>query len=103
MKERINALGQYISKRDGKNFNYKIIKGDSIYRGLLFTVLKEDFVISDSKNEVLDTLYKMSMKYPDHIPQKLMKKYTHMKFQKAKEKKIENFNLNGKRYFIVKL
>ena len=37
MKEKISALGQYIVKQTGKNFNFKMIKPDGYYKGVLFS------------------------------------------------------------------
>ena len=32
MREKISALGQYIVKQTGKNFNFKMIKPDGYYK-----------------------------------------------------------------------
>ncbi len=101
MKDRIMALGLFINERLGKNINFKQIKGDSIYRGVLFSCMKEDYLISDKKSEVINTISIMSHKKAEDYPQKLVKKYTHTKFRKIRERKPIEYKVKGKSYFII--
>ena len=44
MKDRIMALGLYINERLNKNINFKQIKGDPVYRGVLFSCIKRKII-----------------------------------------------------------
>jgi len=103
MKDRIMALGLYINERLGKNINFKQIKGDPVYRGVLFIYKNEDYLVSDRKSEVIDTIVTMSRKKPEDYPQKMVKRYTHTKFKKIRERKPVEFKVKGKSYFIIKM
>ena len=103
MKDRLTAIGNYLNDKTKKKINFKTIKADRYYRGLLFTYMGDDYIISDSKPEMIDTLWKMSAARSMDFNKKDAKRYTHTKFMKAKEKKILNYNCNGKNYFVVEL
>ncbi|MGL6115260.1 hypothetical protein [Cetobacterium sp. SF1] len=103
MKNRINALGQYIVKATGKPFNFKLIKSCNIYKGVLFTVGNDDYLVTDDKAELLGTMELIAMRTSEDYPVKVAKKYTHAKFSKLNKKKEEIFVLNGIKYHIIKL
>ncbi|GLI55926.1 hypothetical protein PM10SUCC1_14400 [Propionigenium maris DSM 9537] len=103
MKERLAAIGNYLNDKSGKKINFKTIKADSYYRGILFTYMREDYLITDSKPEMIDILWKMSAARSEDFNKKDAKRYTHIKFRKAKEKKVLNYNYKGRNYFIVEL
>ena len=46
MLDRINALGQYLVEKLGKPFNFKQIKGDHMYPGILFSFAGEDYLMN---------------------------------------------------------
>ncbi len=103
MKDRMMALGLYINERLGKNINFKQIKGDPIYRGVLFTCMNEDYLVSNKKSEVINTIVAMSRKKAEDYPQKMVKRYTHTKFKKVRERKRERVKVKGRSYFIIKM
>ena len=103
MKNRLAAMGNYLNDKTNKKINFKTIKADSYYRGVLFTYMRDDYLITDSKPEMIDLLWKMSNARSEDFNKKDAKRYTHIKFKKAKEKKIVNYNCNGKNYFLVEL
>lgn len=103
MKDRLDAIGNYINDKSGKKINFKGIKADRVYRGLLFTYMGEDYIISDSKDEVIDVLWKMSAARSEDYNKKDAKRYTHIKFKKAKEKKVMDYSYKRKAYFVVEL
>ncbi|MCJ8341977.1 MAG: hypothetical protein MJH09_03865 [Cetobacterium sp.] len=103
MRDRIGALGQYIVKETGKPFNFKLIKTSTVYKGILFTVGTEDFLVTDDKRELLATTELIGMRTALDYPVKLAKRYTHAKFQHIDKKKEEIFIVNGKKYYIVRL
>jgi hypothetical protein len=103
MKDRITALGLYINEKLGKHINFKQIKGDPIYKGVLFTCMKEDYLISDKKSEVIDVIVTMSNRKAEDYPTKMVKRYTHTKFRKIRERKPVEFKVKGKSYFIIKM
>lgn len=98
------AVGSYINKKTGKTINFKGIKADnSLYKDILFSYLKDDYIITDSKEEMMEVLWQMSNVDSTKLNRKDAKKYTHTKFKRAKEKKIVNFGCNGRTYFIIEL
>lgn len=103
MKNRLAAIGSYLNEKTNKQINFKTIKADRHYKGLLFTYMGEDYIISDSKQEVIEVLWKMSSARSDDFNKKDAKRYTHIKFKKAKEKKIMTYGYNRKGYFVVEL
>ncbi len=103
MINRMQALGQYLILKKGKNFDFKQIKMDHFFKGVLFLIGTEHYIISDNESEILETTFKMSNTRFCDYPAKFAKKYTHMRFVKASQKSVEVFNLKGKKYFIVTL
>lgn len=103
MTDRIQVLGQYIIEKTKKNFNFKVIKMDSYFKNVLYCIGTEYYLVSDTEYEIIDTAHRMSTTRFCDYPEKFAKKYTHMRFVKANQKKIEAFNVKGKRYFIVQL
>ena len=103
MKDRMMALGLYINERLGKNINFKQIKGDPIYRGVLFSCMNEDYLVSNKKSEVINAIVTMSRKKAEDYPQKMVKRYTHTKFKKIRERKPVEFKVKGRSYFIIKM
>jgi len=103
MKNRLAAIGTYLNEKTKKQINFKTIKADRHYRGILFTYMGEDYLISDSKQEVIGALWQMSSAKSEDFNKKDAKRYTHIKFKKAKEKKIMNYSCNRRGYFVVEL
>lgn len=103
MIDRIQALGQYLINKTGKNFNFKQIKADSYFKGVLYTLGTENYLLSDSEYEIVETAHRMSTTRFCDYPEKFAKKYTHMRFVKANQKKIENFVYKGKKFYIITL
>lgn len=103
MKEKISALGQYIVKQTGKNFNFKMIKADGFYKGVLFSYGIDDYLVSNDRVELLSTIELISLRTSKDYPAKLVKRYTHSKFDRIGKKKEEILNLNGVKYYIIKL
>lgn len=101
--DRIAALGQYIVSKTGKNFNFKQIKGDTLYRGVLFSCGADDYLVSDEEEELTRVTIVLSARKGIDYPDKVAKRYTHTKFYKAKYKKPEVLTVKGKKYFIIKL
>lgn len=101
MVDRIQALGQYLVTKKGKNFDFKQIKADNFFKGVLFAIGTEHYLVSDNEFEVIEVANKMSTtKFADY-PAKFAKKYTHQRFVKANQKKYEMFQVKNKKYFIV--
>ena len=46
MIDRINALGQFLVNQTGKTFNFKSIKSDHMYPGILFSFAGEDYLVT---------------------------------------------------------
>ena len=103
MKGKISALGQYIVKTTGKNFNFKMIKPDGYYKGVLFSHGIDDYLVSSDRVELLSTIELISMKTARDYPGKLARRYTHSKFEKIGKKKEEVIVVNGVKYYIIKL
>ena len=103
MLDRIQVLGQYIIEKTKKNFNFKNIKMDSYFKNVLYFIGNDYYLVSNSEYEIVETANKMSMTKFSDYPEKFAKKYTHMRFVKANQKKIETFSFKGKKYFIVQL
>lgn len=103
MKDRIGALGEYINKKLGKKINFKNIKMHSIHRGFLFAFGADDYIVGNKLSEVEGVAVDLSYKKGEDYPPKLAKKYTHRKYQKAKDKKAEEIVFKGKKYYIIKL
>ncbi|MBC2851851.1 hypothetical protein H5J22_10635 [Cetobacterium sp. 8H] len=103
MKNKISALGQYIVKSTGRPFNFKQIKMDNIYKGVLFSVGTDDYLVTNDRRELLETIELMTIRTPRDYPGKLARRYTHAKFEKISSKKEEAIVLNGVKYFIIKL
>lgn len=104
MKDKLGVIGSYINKKYGKTINFKGIKADtSLYKGILFSYLKADYLVTNTKDEMIDILWKMSSVDSTKLNKKDAKKYTHTKYKRAKEKTITNFSHNGRKYFIVEL
>lgn len=103
MVDRIQALGQYLVAKKNKNFDFKLIKADQYFKGVLFSIGSDNYLVSDNEYEIIETANRMSTtKFCDY-PAKFAKKYTHMRFVKANQKKYEVFNVKNKKYFIVTL
>ena len=51
MLDRINALGQFLVNQTGKTFNFKQIKNDHMYPGILFSYSGEDYLVTPDKAE----------------------------------------------------
>ncbi|MBC2855171.1 hypothetical protein H3N56_01505 [Cetobacterium sp. 2A] len=103
MKNKISALGQYIVKKTGKPFNFKLIKADPIYKGVLFSIGTDDYLVTNDRVELLSTIELLSLRTSRDYPPKLIKRYTHAKFEKVKDKKEETVVLNGIRYTVIHL
>ena len=52
MIDRINALGQFLVNKTGKTFNFKQIKNDHMYPGILFSFSGEDYLVTPDKAEL---------------------------------------------------
>lgn len=52
MIDRINALGQFLVNQTGKTFNFKSIKSDHMYPGILFSFAGEDYLVTPDKAEL---------------------------------------------------
>ncbi|MGL4357599.1 hypothetical protein [Cetobacterium sp.] len=103
MKNKISALGQYLVKETGKNFNFKMIKPDGYYKGVLFSYGIDDYLVSSDRVELLGTIELISMKTARDYPAKLVRRYTHSKFDRIGKKKEETIVVNGVKYYIIKL
>jgi hypothetical protein len=103
MSDRMSALGEYINKGLGRKINFKGIKMHPIYRDALFSFGTDDYIVGEKASEVNGIAFELSTKRGEDYPPKLAKKYTHKKYQKAKEKKAEEIVFKGKKYFIIKL
>ncbi|MGL5964543.1 MAG: hypothetical protein ACRCZ2_09165 [Fusobacteriaceae bacterium] len=101
MLDRIQALGQYLVTKKGKNFDFKQIKADNFFKGVLFTVGTDNYLVSNNEFEIIETAHKMSTTRFCDYPAKFAKKYTHMRFVKANQKKSETFQFKNKKYFIT--
>lgn len=101
---KVNALGQYLINELKQNFNFKEIKKDSVYRDVLFTFRSEDYIICDNLEELekIITLMKYRATSGDY-PLKLLKRYTHRKFEKIHKKQVETMVVKQKKYYIIKL
>lgn len=87
MIDRINALGQFLVNKTGKNFNFKQIKNDHMYPGILFSFSGEDYLVTPDKAELDLTIALMSSRTFEDYPPKHARKYTHRKFEKINKKK----------------
>ena len=103
MKEKISALGQYIVKQTGKNFNFKMIKPDGYYKGVLFSYGADDYLVSSDRVELLSTIELISIKTSKDYPAKLVRRYTHSKFDKIGKKKEDTIVITGVKFYIIKL
>lgn len=104
MSNRLDALGMYLVQKGGKNFNFKLIKNNSIYPDILFSFGNDDYLVCDKEAELNSTIEIMEFRYSTKdYPPKLVKKYTHRKFEKISKKKKEYFSNKGIRYTIIKL
>ncbi len=103
MKEKISALGQYLVKQTGKNFNFKMIKPDGYYKGVLFSHGVDDYLVSSDRVELLSTIELIGMKTARDYPAKLVRRYTHSKFDKIHKKKEDSIVINGVKFYIIKL
>lgn len=101
--EKNYILGMYLSKKSGKNFNFKEIKQDNYYKNILFSHKNDFYLISDKKTEIEKLVMEMSMSKPENFPDKIAKKYTHMRYIKANQKKINEFIYLNVKYYIVLL
>lgn len=99
----MQALGQYIVTKTGKNFNFKSIKMDNFFKNLLYSVGNDYYIISDKEFDIVELTHKMATTKFSDYPEKFAKKYTHMRFLKANQKKAESFVFKGKKYFLVLL
>lgn len=97
----IRVLGEYINKKENKKIDFKGIKKHPLYTKNLYSYGIEDFVIGEKREEVQEILLAMSSKRAIDYPDKYAKKYTHKKFLKAKEKRMEEFKIGDKKFFIV--
>ena len=103
MKTKLEVIGNYLNEKTKNTINFKTIKTDVYYKGILFTYMKEDYLITETKEEMLDVLWQMSSARSDDFNKKDAKRYTHTKFKKAKEKNIISYGYKRKGYFIVEL
>lgn len=94
-------LGEYINKKTNKKIDFKGIKKHTLYQENLYVYGIDDYVISNNRMELQNLLITFSARRAEDYPEKLAKKYTHKKFLKAKEKKIEEFKVGDKKYYIV--
>lgn len=103
MVDRIQALGQFLVKKTGKNFDFKVIRGDNFFKGTLFSIGENYYLVSNNEMEIIEIAYKMSHTRFCDYPAKFAKKYTHMRFVKAEQKRPEVFMVKNKRYSIITL
>ncbi|MGL4534015.1 MAG: hypothetical protein ACRC0V_03890 [Fusobacteriaceae bacterium] len=103
MIDRIQALGQFLVKKTGKNFDFKVIRADNFFKGVLFSIGETYYLVSDKEMETIDAASKMSHTRFCDYPAKFARKYTHMRFVKAEQKRSEIFMMKNKRYYIVTL
>jgi len=101
--DNIRILGEYINKKENKKIDFKGIKRHTLYKDNLFTYGSIDYVVSGNREELQNLLITFSSRRPEDYPDKLAKKYTHKKFLKAREKRIEEFKIGDKKYYIVAL
>lgn len=99
----ITAVGEYINKNSKQKINFKQIKMDNYFKGLLFSYKLDDYLISEDKGKLKDFGNKLKDSKFEDYPKKLAKRYTHTKFKKINEKKIDIIKLKDKQYFIIKL
>lgn len=97
------VLGEYINKKEARKIDFKQVKKHTLYRDNLYTYNGEDYVISNSREELQNLLITFSQRRAEDYPPKLAKKYTHKKYLKAKEKKAEEFRHEDKKYYLIKL
>lgn len=64
MIDRINALGQFLVNQTGKTFNFKSIKSDHMYPGILFSFAGEDYLVTPDKAELDLTIALMASRTP---------------------------------------
>ena len=103
MIDRINALGQFLVNKTGKTFNFKQIKNDHMYPGILFSFSGEDYLVTPDKAELDLTIALMSSRTFEDYPPKHARKDTPRKFEKINKKIQENIIYKGKKYVIIKL
>lgn len=101
--EYIRALGEYLNKKNNRKIDFKGIKAHPLYKENLFSYGIDDYAISKSREELQNLLITLSMRKAEDYPAKFAKKYTHRKFLKAREKKVEEIRVGDKRYFLVLL
>lgn len=103
MKDKIAALGQYLVKQTGKNFNFKMIKPDGYYKGVLFSYGSDDYLVTNDRAELLGTMEVIAMRTAMDYPPKLVRRYTHAKFDKINKKKEDSVVINRIKFYIIKL
>lgn len=104
MAKRLEALGMYLVSQTGKNFNFKQIKNNSVYPNILFTFGNDDYLVCEKEAELIETIKLIEFRFSTKdYPPKLLKRYTHKKFDKIMKKKKEYFLNKGTRYIIIKL
>lgn len=101
--ENMKALGEYINKKLNKKIDFKGIKTHPVYRENLFSYNGEDYLVSGKKVELQNLILTISSRKPEDYPAKLGKKYTHKKYIKAKEKRIEEIRVGNKSFFLIVL
>ena len=101
--EYIRVLGEYLNKKQNRKIDFKGIKTHPIYKENLFAYGIDDYLISKNREELQNLLITLSMRKAEDYPPKLARKYTHKKFTKAREKKVEEFKMGDKKYYIVLL
>lgn len=104
MANRLEALGMYLVQQSGKNFNFKLIRSNSIYPNILFSFGNDDYLVCENESELNSTIEIMEFRFATKdYPPKLVRKYTHKKFEKIHKKKKEHFLNKGIKYTIIKL
>ena len=68
MIDRINALGQFLVNQTGKTFNFKSIKSDHMYPGILFSFAGEDYLVTPDKAELDLTIILIAVVNPSFAP-----------------------------------
>ena len=105
MIDRINALGQFLVNQTGKTFNFKSIKSDHMYPGILFSFAGEDYLVTPDKAELDLTIALMASRTFEDYPPKHARKYTHRKFEKINKIlpiKVKNMlSLNYRRISLI--
>ncbi len=104
MANRLEAFGMYLVNQTGRNFNFKQLRSSNVYPNILFSFGNDDYLVCEKEAELAQAIETMEFRFSTRdYPPKLVKKYTHKKFDKINKKKREFFVHKGVRYTIIKL